>query len=924
MPFCNCEFCQELSYLNYRRNPVSNVSKILESWLYKFNPLIGDPTAAVELEKIASGEFIIDEEDLRETRTVTRKIRKGQERFRKMLMQIHGPKGMITGSSAPGVIEAAHIKPYRGPKDNHHQNGLLLRVDLHRLFDRDLIGFDPKTLKLHIHPVLKDTDWAQWDGIKLNVDKNLISIPALQIRWKDFLDAKTQSYRRNDSLACKNEIIPLDSGIEIKTYKGNCYRILVTEKQEEYRHKQLVSGCYQYIIPEYFLESQQHMFRVFRLLFMGDECIIPMISSKFKQLKRPLLTGPQQEAVFYGNEFSSGFFNSYYDGHKAGLLTLPTGMGKTICAAVIYHYLSTVVDGQIKLRKVLFLSHQIEHLINAESKFVQLTPQLMGKTGFLFSKTGKSNVDKKIFKNKQEASTAMGVFSTRASMAKKYKYFKRDHFDFIVVDEAHGVRTPEYTKILKYFKPKEYLLGLTATPFRTDKKNVISAFTTTGFSEEQEYSRGDGNIVYRMENAVGADLARAIIEGYLSRVTYKLINDVTQYENYIKKKPIVIKNGKKRLIKKKWTELVKEVKKTKKAEVALEAYLNIAEELGHQPKTVAFCEGINDAYKLSKYFRANGINAMPYVSSKPQTFDENTIPDQKNTTILNQFKYGDIDILFTKNMFNEGIDVPQIEVVMFLEHSQSSVMQLQRLGRGLRLAPNKRSVVVLDFESNYNDLYDLINKGVVKQFEKTLKGKTGTAKNSPKKMDGSLVGFDADVEIETLEELKELIDVAQWNAHREIPYAFVERARELRSGGFGYEEIEKALRQFALELNVKPLSYYQFQTLFSKYVIDVVISTDEGKQRIIDEILRTARGDFAPTKKGAPSGVPPLNYISWEAQLDDIGVQEFLTNKQYQEAKRKLWDWDTAENLSGEDPLDKAVVKKQKSRNKRQSPRRYC
>lgn len=113
--------------------------------------------------------------------------RRGQEKFRDSLRKLYGDKCMITGCKILDVIEAAHINPYRGDKDNHVTNGLLLRSDIHTLFDLNLIGINPKTLTVDLCKSLLNTEYEKFNNINLYVGESIRpSLEALDIRWKWF------------------------------------------------------------------------------------------------------------------------------------------------------------------------------------------------------------------------------------------------------------------------------------------------------------------------------------------------------------------------------------------------------------------------------------------------------------------------------------------------------------------------------------------------------------------------------------------------------------------------------------------------------------------------------------------------------------------------------------------------------------------
>jgi hypothetical protein len=120
-------------------------------------------------------------------------IRSGQQQFRRELIS-KWDVCVISGSSVMSIVEAAHIAPYRGVKDNHHSNGLLLRVDLHRLFDNYYIGISPHDFKVHLAPNLIDSEYSIFEGWELKFQEKEISTSALLYRWHLFEEkAKEES-----------------------------------------------------------------------------------------------------------------------------------------------------------------------------------------------------------------------------------------------------------------------------------------------------------------------------------------------------------------------------------------------------------------------------------------------------------------------------------------------------------------------------------------------------------------------------------------------------------------------------------------------------------------------------------------------------------------------------------------------------------
>jgi len=135
-------------------------------------------------------EYQPGDEDSR--RIVERQIRerRGQTEFRLALLKRYNRKCMISGCGIVDVLEAAHIKPYRGASDNNAANGLLLRADLHTLFDLDLIGIGPKTLRVRLHASLKQSEYGMFDGKRLQCGQLAPAQAALKVRWRQFKEGQ--------------------------------------------------------------------------------------------------------------------------------------------------------------------------------------------------------------------------------------------------------------------------------------------------------------------------------------------------------------------------------------------------------------------------------------------------------------------------------------------------------------------------------------------------------------------------------------------------------------------------------------------------------------------------------------------------------------------------------------------------------------
>lgn len=251
--------------------------------------------------------------------------------------------------------------------------------------------------------------------------------------------------------------------------------------------------------------------------------------------------------------------------------------------------------------------------------------------------------------------------------------FATDHFDFIVVDEFHHASAPTYRQLLKHFRPR-FLLSLTATPERTDQADILALC--------------DDNLVYRRDMFDGID------SGLLSPFSYYGIAD--QEVDY---QSIPWRNGKfdPELLQNK-------LATTARAKHALKRWENLK-----QSRTLAFCISKTHADYLADYFQKHGYRAVSIHSNS-------TI---RRNEALSKLEQAEIDNIFSVDLFNEGIDLPAIDTVLLLRPTDSKIIFLQQLGRGLRTHSGKEKLVILDFIGNHISFFRkpeaLFNIGVSKR-----------------------------------------------------------------------------------------------------------------------------------------------------------------------------------------------------------------
>ncbi len=338
-------------------------------------------------------------------------------------------------------------------------------------------------------------------------------------------------------------------------------------------------------------------------------------------------------------------------GQTKGLVVAATGTGKTYLAALdIKNYFSK--NG--KEFKVLFVAHREELLENGMTVLSNILKINKNNFGICFG--GIKDINKKI------------IFASIQTLRTEYKNFKQDYFDYIVVDEFHHASADSYIKVINYFNPK-FLLGLTATPERMDGKNILALCN------------------YNLVGEIG--LKKAMEQDLIAPFHYFGINDSTIDYN-----KITYKNGKYDE-----NELTQNLNKNSRTDYILDK-INKFGFCGDCLSAIAFCENIEHANFMNKQFKRVGYK------SKVLTSKTNTT---ERSNLLNDFKNKKIEILCVVDIFNEGIDIPNINLLLFLRPTLSSTIFIQQIGRGLRKYKNKDFVTIIDFIGNHKKDY-LITK----------------------------------------------------------------------------------------------------------------------------------------------------------------------------------------------------------------------
>lgn len=375
------------------------------------------------------------------------------------------------------------------------------------------------------------------------------------------------------------------------------------------------------------------------------------------------------------------------NGSTRALAILATGLGKTI--------LSALDVKAAKAEKVLFIVHINEILRQTKESFEKVVPNRKDDLGFY---TGKQkDKDKKI------------LFASIQTMGrqKHIQSFAPDYFDYIIIDETHHTAAPTYTKIFDYFKPK-FFLGLTATPDRMDQKDVLGFY--------------NNNVVFEMGQEA------AIEQGYLTPFKYLGFKDDIDYSG-------IYFNG--------FRYDTKDLNKHLLIDARDEAIIKKFKEQAGDRKTIGFCASIEHADRCAKKFKAAGINAIA-VHSQSEGLEE--YEDKSKEMLIKHFRQGKCQVAFVVDMFNEGVDIPDVSCLLFLRPTESRTIFIQHMGRGLRVAPKKDNVLILDFIGNYKTANLILEALNIKNGIRGLKKVTRDGKDLfVYDINGSEVTFEAEV-----------------------------------------------------------------------------------------------------------------------------------------------------------------------------------
>jgi superfamily II DNA or RNA helicase/HKD family nuclease len=328
-------------------------------------------------------------------------------------------------------------------------------------------------------------------------------------------------------------------------------------------------------------------------------------------------------------------------GHWRNLVVAPTGTGKTLVAAFDYQRLRAALPSD----RLLFVAHR-DRILEQSRRVFRL---VLGESAF-----------GELYSGGERPERGDHIFATIQSLARiDLAALDPERFDAVIVDEFHHAEAATYERLLAHLRPR-LLLGLTATPERHDGRDVRRWF--------------DGRTAYEMR------LWDALEQGLLSPFQYFGVNDETDlsavtwrragYDVAALENLYTSNDARVRLV-------LKEVQR------------RVVEP--RRMRALGFCVSVAHAEFMARRFTEAGIAAAAVTGETPR--------DERNQAV-DRLQRGDLQVLFTVDLFNEGVDIPQVDTVLFLRPTESATVFLQQLGRGLRLHREKPCLTALDFIGN--------------------------------------------------------------------------------------------------------------------------------------------------------------------------------------------------------------------------------
>ena len=345
-------------------------------------------------------------------------------------------------------------------------------------------------------------------------------------------------------------------------------------------------------------------------------------------------------------------------GYKRNLVVAATGTGKTVISALDYKRFRK--QNPDKPCRLLFVAHREEILKQSMYTFRAVLKD--ANFGEMFVGSYKpENIDNLFI--------SIQTFNSQSFTEKT----ALDFYDYIIVDEFHHAAAPTYQKLLAYYQPR-ILLGLTATPERMDGKSVLPYFNNRIAAEIRLPEAIDRKLLcpfqyFGVTDTVDLDTLKWSAGGYdkgeLSHI-YTFSGAIAN----------------------------------RRADLVVSTLLKYVTDI-NDVKGLGFCVSVDHAEFMCRYFNEHNIPSM-FLTGKS--------PDEERKTAKQRLVEGQVRFIFVVDIYNEGVDIPEVNTVLFLRPTESLTIFLQQLGRGLRLAEDKECLTVLDFIGQANKKYNFEDK----------------------------------------------------------------------------------------------------------------------------------------------------------------------------------------------------------------------
>ena len=345
-------------------------------------------------------------------------------------------------------------------------------------------------------------------------------------------------------------------------------------------------------------------------------------------------------------------------GHYRNLVVSATGTGKTVIAALDYR--GWRKSHPHARNRLLFIAHREEILKQSLATYQGVLKD---------ANFGELWVGSHQAENPDYLFISVQTLNSQAL----WKRLPADYYDYIVIDETHHAAADSYAEALEAFKP-QVLLGLTATPERMDGKSILRFFDYRIAAEIRLPEAIDRKLLcpfqyFGVSDTIDLDDLKWVRGGY----------DRTELSNIYTLSGAIAQ---------------------RRADHVIQSLMRYAADMD-EVKALGFCVSVQHAHFMAEHFNAASIPAMALDSHSN---------DAERRTARDQLVRGDVKVIFAVDLYNEGVDIPEVNTVLFLRPTESLTIFLQQLGRGLRLSEGKDCLTVLDFIGAANRRYNFEEK----------------------------------------------------------------------------------------------------------------------------------------------------------------------------------------------------------------------